>query len=101
MERVTHILEQYGYPGKKMVGEKYNYVVAIIIEHGGTIEEQEGYLPMLVQQAHKGSFYKNMVRMLVDRIYWKKTKTQIFGSHQGVPFAEAAIVENIKKKYKL
>jgi hypothetical protein len=95
------IFEEYGYPGKSLVGEKYNDYACLILEHGGDLEFQEKWFPTVIAAMKKGEVEKNMVRMLIDRIHWKKTGKQIFGSQIGKPMEEEKIIREIQLKYGL
>lgn len=98
---LTKILNTFGYPGKSMVGESYMNYACLMIEHGGDLEYQEKYLPMVTEALKEGEVEKNYVRMLIDRIHWKKTDKQIFGSQNGVPFDTEEVIREFKVKYNL
>ena len=98
---LTEILNTYGYPGKSLVGENYMNYACLMIEHGGELEYQEKYLPMVAEALKNGELEKNYVRMLIDRIHWKKTNKQIFGSQNGVPFDTDEVIREFKAKYNL
>jgi hypothetical protein len=94
------IVEKYGYPGKSMVGEKFDYVIWMVIQHSD-IFYQEKYLPLIAKTVEAGQLEKTPLRMLIDRIYHKKTGHQIFGSQIGVPFADDKVIQKVKQKYNL
>ena len=48
-----------------------------------------------------GEVKKPYVRMLVDRIHWKKTGKQIFGSHGSIPFDDEKTIQQYREKYGL
>lgn len=100
-EKLTLILEKYGYPGKELVGEPFMNYACLLIEHGGKLDYQEKYLPMVVEAYHKGQVDKAFLTMLIDRVQWKKTGKQIYGSHMGVPFESAKVISEVKSKYGL
>ena len=100
-KELTTIFEKYGYPSKKLVGEHYMNDACLMLEHGGELSYQEKYFPLVAEALKKGEVEKNYVRMLIDRIHWKKTGKQIFGSHSGVAFETNEVINQIKKKYNL
>ncbi|MFO7862473.1 MAG: DUF6624 domain-containing protein [Salinivirgaceae bacterium] len=95
------ILDQFGYPGKDLVGEPFMNYASLMIEHGGSLDYQEKYLPMVAEACQKGQVDRTALRMLIDRVYWKKTGKQIFGSHVGIPFHANKVITKVKRKYNL
>ncbi len=100
IKEAESIMDKYGYPGTSMVGEKFDYVIWIIIQHAD-LRYQEKYLPAIALTVEKGELNKIPLKMLLDRIYHRKTGVQIFGSQVGVPFADDKTIEEVKLKYKL
>ncbi len=98
MER---IFTEYGYPGKSLVGKRYMSYACLMLEHGGEITYQEKWFPTVIEAMQAGEVDRNIVRMLIDRIHWKKTCKQIFGSHVGVPFDTEEVVNSMKEEYGL
>lgn len=100
IKEAESILEKYGYPGKSLAGEKFDYVIWIIIQHAD-LHYQEKHLPTIALAVEKGELNKISLKMLLDRIYHRKTGEQIFGSQVGVPFASDKTIEEVKLKYRL
>lgn len=100
MKEAESIIEKYGYPGTSMVGSKFDFVVWLVIQHADLLY-QEKYLPIIAKTVEAGELAKAPLRMLIDRIYHKKTGQQIFGSQGGVPYADDKTINEIKKKYNL
>lgn len=94
------IIKAYGYPGTKMVGSKFDFVIWIVIQHAA-LPYQEKYLPVIAQAVHENQLSKATLRMLLDRIYHKKTGFQLFGSQVGVPFSDDKTIEEVKLNYNL
>ncbi|NBW36300.1 MAG: hypothetical protein EBR30_15040 [Cytophagia bacterium] len=94
------ILKEYGYPGLSIVGKKFDYVIWIMIQHAD-LHYQEKYLPLIALAVEQGELEKIPLKMLIDRIYHRKTGKQIFGSQAGIPFADDSTIEEVKLKYKL
>jgi len=98
---LVKIFDKYGYPGQSLVGEKYRNYACFLLEHGGTMENYEKYFPLVAGALTNGELDKPPVRMLIDRIHWRKTGKQIFGSHAGKPFDTEDVIAGYKKKYNL
>jgi hypothetical protein len=98
--RAEEIIMKYGYPGTKMVGAKFDFVIWIVIQHS-TLPFQEKHLSLIAKAVEEKQIGKTSLRMLLDRIYSKKTGFQLFGSQVGVPFSDDRTIEEIKLKYKL
>jgi hypothetical protein len=94
------IINAYGYPGTSMVGTKFDFVIWIVIQHAD-LSFQEKYLQTIAETVEKGELNKTPLKMLLDRIYHRKTGKQIFGSQVGVPFADDKIIEDVRLKYRL
>lgn len=95
------ILDTFGYPGENLVGEPFKNYACLMIEHVGSLDFQEKYLPIVVEAHKRRQLDKVYLKMLVDRIHWKKFKKQIFGSHVGVPFDNQEVIMNLRDKYGL
>ena len=77
--KVVRILDQYGYPGKHLVGEKQAITAWLVIQHA-PLAIQEKYLPLLQKAAEQGELGKSNVALLVDRIRVRNGKKQLYGS---------------------
>jgi hypothetical protein len=99
--QLAQIFDKYGYPGRLIVGDRFMDYACLILEHGGNLDFQEKYFPVVLEAVKNNQVNKGAVRMLVDRIHWKKTGKQIFGSHIGVPFDNDKVIQEVKDKYKL
>jgi len=100
-EQIIEILQEFGYPGKDLVGEPFMNYACLLIEHGGTLDYQEKYLPIVVKAYHNNQMDRIYLHMLIDRVQWKKTGKQIFGSHRDIPFETAEVIDEVKNKYGL
>lgn len=88
------------YMGESMVGESQKTIMWAVIQHSN-LEAMEKYLPVIHQAVIEKELPMGPLRMLLDRVYWLKTGKQIFGSQSGIPFAEDALIEQVKKQYNL
>lgn len=77
LTRTEAILKQYGYPGKKLVGELTNEAVFYIIQHSDKIDT---YLPQVKQAAEQGELHFQLYAMMLDRSLMNQGKPQIYGS---------------------
>jgi len=98
---IAKIFDEYDYPGKSLVGKKYMNYACMLLEHGGTMENFAKYFPIVAKALKEEEVEKPYVRMLIDRIHWRKTGKQIFGSHAGIPFDSDKIIADYKNKYDL
>ncbi len=102
MQDIIRIIDNYGYPGKSLVGERYDFVTCAIIQRSNSMEYWEKYLPMVSEAVKSGELSDiNHLKMLLDRIYIDKIGAQIFGSKVGVPFADDDTILGIKRKYRI
>ena len=76
--RVIEILEEYGYPGKTLVGDQAS-TAFLVIQHAD-IEIQEKYLPLLTEAAEKDELRYSSLALLIDRVNMRNNKPQIYGS---------------------
>lgn len=79
LPKVERIIAQYGYPGKRLVGEKQNETAWLVIQHA-SLMVQEKYLPLLQEAAAQGQLAKASVALTVDRIRVNKGQKQLYGS---------------------
>ncbi len=100
-EEMNSVFEEFGYPGKDLVGEIFMDYACLFIEHGGELNYQEKYLPLVAEAYKNDQVSKPYLKMLIDRIHWKKNKKQVFGSHMGIDFESSDIIKEVKKKYDL
>ena len=80
--KVTRILDEYGWLGPEVVGNRGSNALFLVIQHA-EIETQEKYLPMLKQAAMDGKAEPGMLAYLQDRIAIRKGERQIYGSQLG------------------
>jgi hypothetical protein len=79
LPHVEAIIQQYGYPGKKLVGEKQSITAWLVIQHSN-LATQEKYFPLMKQAAERGDLAKGNVALLDDRIRVFKGHKQLYGS---------------------
>jgi len=79
INRLTSILETYGWVGKNRVGDKANQAIWLIIQHA-ELATQEKYLPLLKASVEKGESPGWHLAFLEDRILMNSNKKQIYGT---------------------
>lgn len=89
------------YIGESLVPAKYKYVMWSVIQHSN-LKNMEKYLPLIYEAAQKEELEEDMLKMLLDRIYFLKCDYQIYGSQGSkIPIGPEEEIEPIKKRYKL
>ncbi|MBF9142700.1 hypothetical protein I2I01_13715 [Hymenobacter sp. BT439] len=78
-KRVTEIIDQYGWPGKNLVGRMGSLTAFLVIQHADAPVQQK-YLPMMREAAAKGELAKGNLALLEDRVLVRQGKPQIYGS---------------------
>lgn len=79
VNEVVVIIEQRGWIGKSVVGEKANTALWVVIQHA-PLALQEKYLPLLKASVLKGESKGSHLALLEDRIQMRKGEPQIYGS---------------------
>jgi len=97
---VETIIKKYGYPGTSLVGKEYESVAWLVIQHSDLVY-QEKYLPLINDAVKSKELPEATLKMLIDRVYTKKTGCQIFGSQNGVKFADEKTIDKVKKEYNI
>ena len=80
--RVIEIIDEYGYPGKSLVGDQSS-VAFFVIQHAN-LETQEKYLPILTAAAEKGELRYSSLALLIDRVNVSNDRKQIYGTQIGM-----------------
>lgn len=105
MAEIEAIIAKYGYPGKSLVGEQYQSVAFMVIQHADP-EMRDKYLPVIRQAAEEGQLKSSSVAIMVDRSRMDKGEKQVYGSQlhetkQGfkiVPIEDEEHVNERRKK---
>ncbi|GAB3167151.1 DUF6624 domain-containing protein [Telluribacter humicola] len=79
LPKIERILQQYGYPGKSLVGEEQSMTAWLVIQHA-PLAVQEKYFPLIQKAAQQGELEKSHLALLVDRIRVFKGQKQLYGS---------------------
>lgn len=92
---VEKIIQEYGYPGKSLVGTKYQDVAMWIIHHASDNSIRDKYFILLYEAATKGEIDKNAFKLFIDRGHMIKFGTQLYGT-QSEYNAETKTYEMVK-----
>ena len=80
--RVAHLIRQYGYPGKTLVGEPTNEVAWLVVQHSARIAE---FLPLVARTAEQGELPFRFYALMLDRQRVHEGRPQVYCS-QGRSF---------------
>jgi len=74
---IEKIIDQYGYPGKSIVGDTTCEVAWYVIQHSPRIEK---YFPTIKEAGKKKELPFQLVAMMEDRLLMQQGKCQIYGT---------------------
>ncbi len=74
---VEKIFNEFGYPGKSLVGKRTSVVPFLVIQHSDKIEK---YLPLIKSAGEQGEISMKMVVMMEDRYLMEKGEEQMYGT---------------------
>ena len=77
--KVTKILEEFGWLGPQVVGNRGNSTLFLVIQHAN-LEVQQKYLPMMREAVTLGNAQASSLALLEDRVALRLGKRQIYGS---------------------
>ncbi|MFK2820902.1 DUF6624 domain-containing protein [Flavobacteriaceae sp. LMIT009] len=77
-EKVTYILDTYGWPKKSLIGMQGNWTIANVLQHS-SLEVREKYLPMMKQAVEDDQLEARFLVRAEDRIATDKGELQIYG----------------------
>jgi len=80
--KVKKILDQRGWLGPDLVGDRGNITLFLVIQHAD-LETQKKYLPMMRVAASTGNAIPANLALLEDRVALGEGKKQIYGSQIG------------------
>lgn len=92
---VKNILDNYGYPGKSIVGEPTNLIAIDVIEHNPIHIDQ--YLDLFKEAAAKGELPMTRVAALEDKYLMQQHKEQIYGTQAQITAANGFFIWPIKE----
>ncbi len=82
LAKVKHILDERGWLGPNVVGDRGNTALFLVIQHSD-IETQLTYLPMMREAVTKGDAQPGRLALLEDRVAIRQGNRQIYGSQIG------------------
>jgi hypothetical protein len=83
LPRITAIIDQYGWPGKSLVGSSGSLAAFLVIQHSNLATMQK-YLPLMRAAAAKGEMDKQNLALLEDRVLTFQNKPQLYGSQRQI-----------------
>lgn len=86
------------YIGTSLAGDKLSYVMWAVIQHSA-LEKQEFYLPIIEEAVKQNELKASSLKLLIDRIYFRKHGYQIFGSQGGAPLGTDEEISKVKREY--
>ena len=79
MTRLAEIIEQYGWPGARLVGIKASQNAFLVLQHSN-LENQQKYLPLLRDAVDKNDALASELAMLEDRVRIGLGLAQLYGT---------------------
>ncbi len=80
--KVKKILDERGWLGPDVVGNRGNQTLFLVIQHAD-LATQEQYLPMMREAVQKGNAQASSLALMEDRVALRQGKKQIYGSQIG------------------
>ena len=77
--QVAAIVDQYGWPGKTLVGPRANMAAYLVVQHAD-LEAQLKYLPMLRRSVANNESRAGDLALMEDRVLMRQGKKQLYGS---------------------
>lgn len=77
--KVNKILEEKGWPDKKLIGERGTSTLFLVIQHADQ-NTQEKYMPLIQKAMEEGNLPKRQYAMFYDRLLLRQGKRQIYGT---------------------
>ena len=82
-KRIEEIINQYGYPSKKLVGKKAGKTAFHVIQHADQ-KTQEKYLPVCEKAVKNGDLEMKYLAVMIDQIMVGQKKPQIYGTQSAI-----------------
>ena len=82
LQKVSNIIDKYGWLGVKEVGEKANATIFLVIQHAN-FEYQQKYLPLMREAVKNDKAKGKDLAYLEDRVALKNGEKQIYGTQIG------------------
>ncbi len=79
--RMKEVFEEYGWPGKSLIGEDGSNAAWLIIQHS-ELEYQAEWLPLLKSAVDKGEASLRNYGFLLDRVNMRTHKKQVYGTQR-------------------
>jgi len=77
--KVSTILDEKGWPDKKLIGERGTSTLFLVIQHANQ-DTQEKYLPLITKAMEEHHLPRRQYAMFYDRLLLRRGKRQIYGT---------------------
>ena len=81
--KVSKILDEHGWPSKKMIGKQGTSTLFLVIQHADQ-EAQEKYLPLIEKAVADNNLPKRQYAMFYDRLVLRRGERQIYGTQLAI-----------------
>lgn len=78
--RIEKIIDEYGWPGKTLVGEDAADIAFLVLQHCADVGVMEKYLPLIEKAVSEDELDKPSLALFVDRIRMFKGEEQLYGT---------------------
>ena len=95
--RVQAILNQFGWPGKSLVGEKASAGAWTVLEHAD-LATQKLYVDLMANAVEAKEFSPALYAKAVDRIALREGKAQVYGTEKDKPIDDEDHVNERRAK---
>ena len=81
--KVSKILDERGWPSKKLIGKRGTSTLFLVIQHASQ-EAQEKYLPLIEKAVADNNLPKRQYAMFYDRLLLRRGKRQVYGTQLAI-----------------
>lgn len=81
--KVSKILDERGWPSKKIIGKRGTSTLFLVIQHANQ-EAQEKYLPLIEKAVADNNLPKRQYAMFYDRLVLRRGERQIYGTQLAI-----------------
>lgn len=81
--KVSKILDERGWPSKKLIGKRGTSTLFLVIQHASQ-EAQEKYLPLIEKAVTDNNLPKRQYAMFYDRLVLRRGQRQVYGTQLAI-----------------
>lgn len=93
IQKLVLIIEEHGWPTKKMVGEEGCLGAFFVLQHA-PLMYQEKYYTMVMESTERGDIPLNYAALFIDRVLVRKGKAQLYGTQLTLDKASGKWIPN-------